>query len=50
LIELEEIIRKGSKIYVKWYYIKGDSLMQDRGDEIKSVVLLPFEIVELEKA
>jgi len=46
LIELEDIIRRGKKIYVKWYYTKGDTLMMDKGEEIKSIVLLPFELEE----
>ncbi len=50
LIELEEIVRTGKKIYVKWYYTKGDALMKDKGEEIKSVVLLPFELIEAEEA
>jgi hypothetical protein len=48
LLELEEIPKMGYEVNVKWYYSKGDTLMQERGEEIKSVVLLPFEIIEVE--
>ncbi len=48
LLELEDIPKKGYEVNIKWYYSKGDTLMQERGEEIKSVVLLPFEIIEVE--
>ena len=42
LVELEEI--KDKKVKVTWLYRENDEVMYDRGDEIKSVILLPFEI------
>jgi len=46
IIQLEEIIKTGKKVYVKWYYNSNDKLMKERGEEIKNVVYLPFEVVE----
>ena len=44
LVALESIPETGNKIKVVWLYKEGDELMYDRGDEIKSVILLPFEL------
>lgn len=46
IIQLEEIIKTGKKVYVKWHYNVNDKLMKERGEEIKSVVYLPFEVIE----
>lgn len=46
IVQLEEIIKTGKKVYVKWHYNANDKLMKERGEEIKSVVYLPFELVE----
>ncbi len=48
LLTLEEILNNGGEVKVLWVYKKGDDIMKERGEEIKSVVLLPFEIVENE--
>lgn len=46
LLNLEEIMNMNKSIEVQWHYKKGDEVMKERGEEIKSVVLLPFELVE----
>ncbi len=46
LLSLEEIMNTKREIIVYWHYKKDDEVMKERGEEIKSVVLLPFELVE----
>jgi hypothetical protein len=33
-------------MHVTWYYRENDEVMRDRGIELKSVVNIPFDIVE----
>lgn len=46
LLNLEEIMDMNKVIEVEWHYKKDDEVMKERGEEIKSVILLPFELVE----
>ncbi|MBN2893104.1 MAG: DUF1987 domain-containing protein [Bacteroidales bacterium] len=48
LIDLETILQSGKNIKVIWYYQADDDVIKSRGYEIKSVVLLPFEVRPLE--
>lgn len=43
---LEDIHASGNKVEVVWNYQKGDALLQENGEEIMSVVELPFTMVE----
>jgi len=43
---LEKIPETGKKIKVSWMYEEGDEMSKDRGDEIKLVSKLDFEIKE----
>ncbi len=43
---LEEIEKTGNKIKVIWMYEEGDEMSQERGQEIKLVSKLDFEIQE----
>ena len=44
LVELEKIKNTNNNIKVIWKYKEDDELMYDRGIEIQSVVMLPFEL------
>jgi len=44
---LEEINESGKSVEVTWSYQKGDLLLKENGEEIMSVVELPFKMVEL---
>jgi hypothetical protein len=44
---LEEILDLGKKVKVIWCYKTGDVIMKENGEEIKSVVQIPFEILEV---
>lgn len=41
---LEQILQKGKEIKVAWYYSKEDEVMQDKGEEIKTMISVPFEL------
>lgn len=41
---LEGIVNIGKKIKVIWYYSKEDEVMQDKGEEIKTMTSVPFEL------
>jgi hypothetical protein len=45
-IILEAQISKGNPVKVKWYYLKNDRMMEERGREFSAVVDIPFEFVE----
>ncbi|MCQ2253065.1 MAG: DUF1987 domain-containing protein [Bacteroidales bacterium] len=47
LIATEAIHVAGkSKVHVSWYYRENDEVMQDRGMELKSVLNIPFDMLE----
>jgi hypothetical protein len=46
LIGLEDIHAVKSNVHISWYYSENDELMYDRGMELKSVLKLPFDMVE----
>lgn len=48
LIDLETILQTGNDIKVIWYHQEDDEVIKNRGQEIKSVVLLPFEVKPIE--
>lgn len=45
LICLEEIPEKDERVLVKWYYHEDDDLMKLRGEELESIIELPFELL-----
>jgi len=47
IFELEEIIDMEKSAKVIWCYKTGDVIMKENGEEIKSVVQIPFEIKEV---
>ncbi len=47
LMLFEQLLGMGKKSMVVWYYHKDDFLMRDRGDEIQSVLDIPFELREM---
>jgi len=47
LIALEEIHDKSSQVKILWHYNEEDELMKIRGEEIQTVLELPFELVEV---
>ena len=44
LFILEKITETGNEVKVTWLYQEEDDVMKSRGEEIQSVVELPFEI------
>ncbi|MBQ2099380.1 MAG: DUF1987 domain-containing protein [Bacteroidales bacterium] len=46
LIASETLHGKTTNMHVTWYYRENDEVMRDRGIELKSVVNIPFDIVE----
>ncbi len=47
LIGLEEVRQKGdSAVSITWHYRTNDEVMLERGMELKSVLDIPFEMVE----
>jgi len=45
LIEFEPLIQKGFDVKIIWQYKQNDDVMFDRGEEIKTVLNIPFEFV-----
>jgi hypothetical protein len=43
LMKLEEMVKKGNDILVKWYYPEDDEDMQEAGSEYADIVEVPFE-------
>ena len=46
LIETEKIHKNTSNVHILWFYRANDEVMKNRGLELKSVVNLPFDMVE----
>lgn len=44
IIELEELVKNSKKIKVVWMYKDNDEIMEERGEEISSIVEVPFEM------
>ena len=47
-LKLEQIIDKGKKAKIIWYYADDDEDMLDVGEEYSEVIKVPFEFVEFE--
>lgn len=47
LFSLESLHEAGKDVKVIWYYLKNDLLIKENGEEIQSVVELPFEVKEI---
>ena len=47
---LEEILDREKNVKVIWCYKSGDQIMKENGEEIKSVVQVPFEILEVKSS
>ena len=43
---LEKIPETGNKVKISWMYEEGDEMSKERGDEIKLVSKLDFEVIE----
>lgn len=43
--ELEKIPQSGNEAKVSWYYEDGDRLMKNKGNEFKSIVEIPFNLI-----
>lgn len=48
LIKLENIVKKGEKVNIIWYYNQEDELMEIKGMEIKSILKIPFQLKAVE--
>ncbi len=49
IIKLEDILNKGENdVIVIWRHKENDEVMIDRGEEIKSIVRLPFDFVQID--
>ena len=44
LKKIKQINIAGKEIKIIWYYSKYDELMKDRGEEIKRIIAVPFEL------
>ncbi len=44
IVELEKVQEFGKEVKVVWEYYKKDEIMQERGEELKSISYLPFEL------
>lgn len=46
MICLESIVNKDERVKVSWFYHQEDDLLKMRGEELKSIIELPFELIE----
>ncbi len=44
IVELEQILDTKNKVKVVWEYAKDDEVIEERGEELKSISYLPFEL------
>ena len=45
-IELEKIQENDKNVKISWYYEPGDRLIEEKGQEYKEVLQIPFELIE----
>jgi len=45
--KLEDISRAGKEVIINWHYEKGDDDMIEAGNDFKSIIHLPFKMMEL---
>jgi len=48
-VELENINEAGKKVKISWYYDSEDKLIEEKGLEYKSILNIPFEMIEKNK-
>lgn len=48
LIDFEKLQETGKEVKIKWFYKENDDVMEDRGEEIKSIIRIPFEMETIE--
>jgi len=48
MIVFENLLNTQYKVKVVWQYEKNDEIMKERGEEIKSVVRLPFDLIAVD--
>lgn len=44
IFDLEQLIEKGKQVKVVWSFKSDDQIMKENGEEISSVISLPFEL------
>ena len=44
--ELEKITETGSDVNITWHYSSGDVLIEEKGLEYKSILNIPFDLLE----
>lgn len=45
----EKIFENGNNVTINWYYETGDDLMLDLGTDFKSLLRIPFSLIEKEE-
>ncbi|HET6243050.1 MAG: DUF1987 domain-containing protein [Bacteroidetes bacterium] len=48
LITLEKVVKNGGKVSITWFYNQDDELMEIKGQEIKSILKIPFHLKIIE--
>ncbi len=44
---VEDAVKNGANVYVKWYYEEDDEDMKDIGEEYSDIIQIPFEIIQV---
>lgn len=44
---IEDAVKKGIDVKIKWYYEEDDEDMKDIGEEFTNIVQVPFEIIKI---
>lgn len=45
---VEEAVKIGINVKIKWYYEEDDEDMKDIGDEYSDIIQIPFEIIQID--
>lgn len=45
-LEFEKITESGNSVHISWYFASGDDLIEEKGLEYKSILTIPFELIE----
>jgi len=48
LYTLQKVLQTGKKINISWYYNADDTFIEEKGEEFKSAIEIPFELVQIQ--
>ncbi|MBN8703142.1 MAG: DUF1987 domain-containing protein [Bacteroidetes bacterium] len=45
LIKFEDVVKAQKEVVIEWYFAKNDEIMQEKGEELQSIIQVPFKLI-----